>query len=151
MQIVMSKLEQCTNEKSESLHTDLKGAKKYDGDCCANVCQRCPISLSKVNFISWSLFFNWHKMQVPGMRIGCYLKGRGCFILMFYWWNSAVPVTGTASGDSLVKLALSSKDPLASLFSGLKSSKVKGMMWAVAKVLFSTESHKLLLTFLFCN
>lgn len=124
----MSKLEkQYTNEKWErwSLHMDLRGTKKYDGNCCANVCRRCPTSLSKVNFISWSLFLNWHKMQVPGMRLGCNLKGCGCFILMFYWWNSAVPITGTASGDSLVKLALSSKDPLPILFAGLKSSKEK--------------------------
>lgn len=99
--------------------------KKHDGDCCANVCRRCPASLSKVSFISWSLLLNWHKMQVPGMRFGCYLKGCGCFILMFYWWNSAVPITGTASGDSLVKPALSSKHPLLILFADLKSSKEK--------------------------
>lgn len=72
---------------------------------------------------NWNLLLNWHKMQVPGMRSGCYLKGCGCFILMFYWWNSAVPITGTASGDSLVKLALSSKDPLPVLLAGLKSSR----------------------------
>lgn len=99
--------------------------KIYDGDCCANVCWRCPASLSKVNFISWSLFFNWHQMQVSGIRIGYYPKGCGCFTLMFYWWISAVPITGTASGDSLVKLALSSKDPSPTLFSALKSSKEK--------------------------
>lgn len=36
-----------------------------------------------------------------------------------------MPITGTASGDSLVKLALSSKDPLPVLLAGLKSSKEK--------------------------
>ena len=36
-----------------------------------------------------------------------------------------MPITGTASGDSLVKLTLSSKDPLPVLFAGLKSSKEK--------------------------
>lgn len=59
-------------------------------------------------------------MRVPGMRIGCYLKGSERFLLMFYWCDSAVPSTETASGDSLVKLALSSKDPLPILLAGLK-------------------------------
>lgn len=36
-----------------------------------------------------------------------------------------MPITGTASGDSLVKPALSSKDPLLILFADLKSSKEK--------------------------
>lgn len=34
-------------------------------------------------------------------------------------------ITGTASGDSLVKLALSSKDPLPILFADLKGGKEK--------------------------
>lgn len=115
----------CQWDMRGSLQKDPERCKNYDGDCCANVCRRCPASLSKVNFISWSLFFNWHQKQVPRMRIGYYPKGCGCFTLMFYWWNSAVPITGMASGDSLVKLALSSKDPSPTLFSGLKSSKEK--------------------------
>lgn len=57
------------------------------------------------------------------MRIGCYLKGSERFLLMFYWWDSALPSTGTASGDSLVQLALSSKDPLPILLAGLKGRK----------------------------
>lgn len=62
-----------------------------------------------------------------------------------------MPITGTASGDSLVQIALTSKVPLPIFFAGLKNTKEKGNNLSMAKGLFTTASHKLLLAFPFCN
>lgn len=157
MQISRSKLEQQfmdAKERWEKRASPFRGparCRECDGDCCANVCLRCPTSRSKVNFISWSLFFNWHKTRVPGMKIGCYLKGSERFLLMFYWWDSAVPSTGTASGDSLVKFALGSKDPLPLLVAGVKGRREEENDLNSGSKLFSTGSHEPLLAFPLCN